>query len=162
MTTTELRPLTLGELLDRTFSYYRGHFWLFVGIMAIPHVFLMALNLLVQAFQHANFTPPTAQDPAATMRQMSAMVAASASGMIAILVFHFVFYTVALGATTYALSEVHPGRTTSIRGRLRKIAGQNRAALRLDGADHAHTSWNLHTALRECSCAGLHGWTVSS
>ena len=35
MATAELRPLSLGELLDRTFSYYRSHFWLFVGIMAI-------------------------------------------------------------------------------------------------------------------------------
>src|SRR6201995_4214584 len=30
----ELRPLTLGEVLDRTFSLYRSRFWLFCGIAA--------------------------------------------------------------------------------------------------------------------------------
>jgi hypothetical protein len=29
-----LRPLTLGELLDRTFLLYRKHFVLFVGLVA--------------------------------------------------------------------------------------------------------------------------------
>ena len=49
MTVTELRPLSLGELLDRTFSYYRSHFWVFVGIMAVPQVFLVGVDLLRQA-----------------------------------------------------------------------------------------------------------------
>src|SRR5215469_11764018 len=31
--TTALRPLSTGELLDRTFSLYRSHFGLFVGIL---------------------------------------------------------------------------------------------------------------------------------
>ncbi len=34
--TTALRPLSTGELLDRTFSLYRSHFGLFVGIFALP------------------------------------------------------------------------------------------------------------------------------
>ena len=33
----ELRPLSVGEILDRTFTLYRGNFILFVGISAIPH-----------------------------------------------------------------------------------------------------------------------------
>ena len=28
----ELRPLSLGEVLDRTFAFYRSRFWLFAGI----------------------------------------------------------------------------------------------------------------------------------
>ena len=28
----ELRPLSLGEVLDRTFAIYRSRFWLFAGI----------------------------------------------------------------------------------------------------------------------------------
>ena len=32
MSTLDLRPLSIGELLDRTFSLYRRHFILFVGI----------------------------------------------------------------------------------------------------------------------------------
>jgi hypothetical protein len=35
--TTALRPLTLGELLDRTFQLYRNYFLLFVGISATAY-----------------------------------------------------------------------------------------------------------------------------
>jgi hypothetical protein len=44
--TTALRPLSTGELLDRTFSLYRSHFGLFVGIFALPHLVVLAVQLL--------------------------------------------------------------------------------------------------------------------
>ena len=31
----ELRPLTTGEILDRTFYLYRSNFWLYVGLASI-------------------------------------------------------------------------------------------------------------------------------
>ena len=34
MNTFDLRPLSVGEILDRTFTLYRRHFWLFIGIAA--------------------------------------------------------------------------------------------------------------------------------
>ena len=40
-----LRPLNTGELLDRTFSLYRNHFVLFLGIAALPHLVLLAVQL---------------------------------------------------------------------------------------------------------------------
>jgi len=40
-----LRPLTIGELLDRTFFYYRRHFVLFLGIAALPSVVLLVFQL---------------------------------------------------------------------------------------------------------------------
>ena len=42
---TVLRPLSMGELLDRTFYLYRNNFPLFVGISAIPQLFVLALRL---------------------------------------------------------------------------------------------------------------------
>ena len=39
---TALRPLSTGELLDRTFSLYRSRFGLFIGIFAIPHLVVLA------------------------------------------------------------------------------------------------------------------------
>jgi len=36
MAAIDLRPLSLGEILDRTFSLYRNNFLLFFGITAIP------------------------------------------------------------------------------------------------------------------------------
>jgi hypothetical protein len=44
--TTALRPLSTGELLDRTFSLYRSHFGLFVGIFALPHLVVLGVQFL--------------------------------------------------------------------------------------------------------------------
>ncbi|MGB7283639.1 MAG: hypothetical protein WBE13_15335 [Candidatus Acidiferrum sp.] len=46
MSTLDLRPLSVGELLDRTFSLYRRHFLLFIGISAIPELLVLALQLV--------------------------------------------------------------------------------------------------------------------
>ena len=43
--TTILRPLSISELLDRTFHLYRNNFLVFVGIMAIPQMFILALRI---------------------------------------------------------------------------------------------------------------------
>jgi len=44
--TTALRPLSTGELLDRTFSLYRSHFGLFIGLFALPHLVVLAFQCL--------------------------------------------------------------------------------------------------------------------
>ncbi len=43
---TQLRPLTLGELLDRTAELYRTHFVLFAGIAAVYAAIVLAEGLL--------------------------------------------------------------------------------------------------------------------
>ncbi|HVN18640.1 MAG TPA: hypothetical protein VMU05_07700 [Dongiaceae bacterium] len=48
--TTALRPLSTGELLDRTFSLYRSHFGLFVGISALPYLAVLAYRLIGLTF----------------------------------------------------------------------------------------------------------------
>ena len=45
----ELRPLSLGEILDRTFALYRSRFWLFAGISMIA----AAVNVVGQALSLA-------------------------------------------------------------------------------------------------------------
>ena len=42
---TQLRPMSLGEILDRTAQLYRTHFPLFVGISALNAGILLVLNL---------------------------------------------------------------------------------------------------------------------
>lgn len=49
--TTGLRPLSTGELLDRTFSLYRSHFALFIGIFALPHLVVLAYQCVGLVFQ---------------------------------------------------------------------------------------------------------------
>ena len=49
--TAGLRPLTIGELLDRTFSLYRAHFGLFIGIFALPHLVVLAYQCVGLTFR---------------------------------------------------------------------------------------------------------------
>lgn len=123
MAVIELRPLTLGELLDRTFTYYREHFWLFVGIMAVPETVAVALNLGQTFFATASISLPS-QDPNQAVRQVTGMVSAYIAFMALFLVGHSVIYAVALGGTTFAVSEVHLGRQITIRGAFAKLRGK--------------------------------------
>jgi len=50
---TSLRPLTLGEILDRTAQLYRTHFWLFAGIASVYSGALLLLSLLAIGVQQA-------------------------------------------------------------------------------------------------------------
>jgi len=43
---TRLRPLTLGEILDRTAQLYRSNFWLFAGIASVYSGGILLLNLV--------------------------------------------------------------------------------------------------------------------
>jgi hypothetical protein len=43
---SNLRPLTLGEILDRTAQLYRSHFWLFAGIASVYSGVILLLNLM--------------------------------------------------------------------------------------------------------------------
>jgi hypothetical protein len=120
----DLRPLTLGELFDRAFVLYRRHFWLFVGITAIPGVFALIVALAQQAMQ--NVTAAAAapgSDPAAN----AIFALWIAGGVILAALAYGVVYTIALGATTFAVSEIYMGRGTTIGevyGRVRPRIGR--------------------------------------
>jgi hypothetical protein len=109
----DLRPLTLGELLDRSFSLYRHHFWLFVGIMALPSLLGLAFGVLVALFnpQPANPGSVAEANPAEILGALLWFVAAA----IGMFVVYFVTYAVALGATTVAVSQIYMGQPVSIR-----------------------------------------------
>ena len=118
MPTTELRPLGFGELLDRTFSYYRSHFWVFVGIMAVPQVLLLALTFALGVISEGRSTP------GGTVLLVLAVVA-----LVPVLVLG---YTAAYGATTFAVSEIHMGRTITIRGAYGAVRGQMWRLIKLE------------------------------
>jgi len=124
MTTPELRPLSLGELLDRTFGYYRQHFWLFMGIMALPQVLNVALALALQMVQPTPVSPTPSADPAMVLKQLGPTLVASFLFLIVFLVASLLIYAVALGATTHALSEVHLGRTASVSSAYQSLRGK--------------------------------------
>ena len=49
---TTLRPLTLGEILDRTAELYRNNFLLLAGISSIYSGILLVLGLIQVGVQH--------------------------------------------------------------------------------------------------------------
>jgi hypothetical protein len=120
MSTLDLRPLSLGELLDRTFFLYRRNFLLFAGIAAIPYALFFVINLataLMPAF--ARMVPTRGMDP----RQLA--VAAVSGGLIALVVgiAGAIAFLFSVGATVFAVSEIYTGRQTTIRESLRRVRG---------------------------------------
>ena len=121
----ELRPLSLGEILDRTFSLYRNNFILFLGITAIPHLLTLGLNLL----QALTMTVPAAINrPHARHFQVGGMsgglLAFGLVGGLIGLIVYVVTYLFAQGGTIYAVSDIYLGRSTTIGASLRKMWGQ--------------------------------------
>jgi len=114
----DLRPLRLGELLDRAFVLYRHRFVLFAGILLLPHCILLAGNLLVQAYFH----------PAMSTRGGQAMSPGAAVALMStnflLLVLYMIVYIFALGAATCAISDVYLNRPITIRGAYGKLKGR--------------------------------------
>jgi hypothetical protein len=101
-----LRPLTIGELLDRSFSLYRRNFLLFVGLAALP-------NLMPSGFSVAVMLAPPDIGPG------TAVVTLCLSFLV------YLFATaLAQGATVVAVSQIHLGQPTSISGALAEIRPQ--------------------------------------
>ena len=102
---TELRPLSLGEILDRTFQLYRSHFLMFVGIsmvtaaidfvwkliqtgitrVLVHHIAVTALGVVSSGFAFVNlfvYTVASAVAIAATCRAVSAIYLGQSTSMI--------------------------------------------------------------------------------
>jgi hypothetical protein len=105
---TALRPLSTGELLDRAFSLYRRHFPLFLGIFALPHLFVFAFQCLALAFQL-----PGRGAPQTTLVWSLGTILLSA-----------VFSAVSQSATVIAVSQVHLDRPASVMDSFSKVKNQ--------------------------------------
>jgi hypothetical protein len=116
MATPDLRPMSLGELLDRSFSLYRSHFWTFVGIMAVPQLLILLAGLI---------TTPITQE-ISTTGSSGAIAAAGALllGALIMLVAYLVTYGAAQAATTFAVSELYLGRSTNVRQAYARVRGK--------------------------------------
>lgn len=117
MAAVELRPLGLGELLDRAFTLYRNHFWLFVGITAIPASVAVPVSLVFSPFRGLSAAGP---------KPSASYAAGAGAGMLALL-FGLLFlltYAMGMGAVTFAVSESYLGLTATVRGSYRKVRGK--------------------------------------
>ena len=108
----DLRPLSLGEILDRTFTLYRRNFVLFFGIAAIPQIFVLAIQLGILLL-----------GPAQKPGTSSPFSFSTSTIVIALITFIAVIVAAlfAHGASIYAVSEIYLGRRISIGEALGKV-----------------------------------------
>jgi hypothetical protein len=117
MADLDLRPLSLGEVLDRTFSLYRRNFVLFLGIAALPHLLVLALNLVqimrLPVAVTAGRTPAINNNP-------------FAGGIIGLvtLVVQLLAYLLSQGGSVFAVSDLYLGRSTTIGQSFSRMRGE--------------------------------------
>ena len=113
-----LRPLSLGEILDRSFAVYRANFWLFVGIAALSSVVQLVANAVLLVIYKGFIPRPK------TPFDLSYLVSGrEIGGVIGTLLF-FLAAAVTQAATVWALSEVYLGRRTTIGDSIRAVVGR--------------------------------------
>ncbi len=119
MAALDLRPLSLGELLDRTFFLYRRHFLLFLGIAAMPYLLVLAAicvsSLFLYELPGRGVVPPSVQAVAAIVGVVFIIIVVLAV---------FVAFLYSAGASVLAVSEIYGGRQASIRGSFRLVRGK--------------------------------------
>jgi hypothetical protein len=109
----ELRPLSLGELLDRAFLLYRRNFRLFAGIMVIPSCLFIPMRFLQLRNRDVPFpwnrSSPQPHAVAYTFIYLFA---------------YWIIYAAAEAATTIAVADEYLGRHLTIRAAYGKIRGR--------------------------------------
>jgi len=120
----ELRPLSLGEILDRTFSLYRRNFLLFLGIAAIPHLLVLGLNLVQVLVLKTPGVTPRVPDSQFQAGAVGSILALGIVGGILAFIVYIVSFLFAQGGTIYAVSDLYLGRPTTIGASLSRMKGQ--------------------------------------
>jgi hypothetical protein len=110
-----LRPMSTGELLDRTFALYRKNFKLFVGIATVgPAAYLLFQLLLVGSVGLS----------AATGRAGAFAGASFGIGMLAGVLIMLAGTAIAHAATVKAVAAVHLGLPITIGGAYKSLKGK--------------------------------------
>lgn len=120
MATADLRPMTIGEVLDRTFKLYKTEFWLFTGIMSLPFLVIFVFNVSAGAVSNGAVTSMRAGH----MPSLSPSFIATGAGAILLFVIGIlVLISVGQAATIFAVSDIYLGRTATIRGSFQQVRG---------------------------------------
>ncbi len=102
---TNLRPLSLGEILDRTAQLYRSHFLLFAGISSVYAGVILVLSLLQIG----------AQELLTALHWSQYLIWATGLGMVILFLAIFITGGVAVAANNRAVGWVHLGEPATIR-----------------------------------------------
>jgi hypothetical protein len=107
MANVDLRPMTLGEVLDRTFTLYREHFPLFAGITALPYLATLVFKFGFLLLEQGKMLE------AGPNLQPSVMGGVLLGALGSLLLLCLVI-GVAQSATVAAVSDLYLGRPTSV------------------------------------------------
>ena len=115
----ELRPLSLGEVLDRTFSLYRSRFWLFASIASVSASVQVIVQAIALAAARIVFRSIAPNGPTHRGRPMPlhGFVSAELGTWIAALLF-FLVSAITQAATSLAMSEVYLNQPASAKAAL--------------------------------------------
>src|SRR5688572_17222696 len=100
--TPGLRPLTTGQVLDRSFRIYRHNFALFAGISAVPQLSMLVLQLILLGLTTYGFGGG-----------ITLALTTMAVG-IAMIIVSLVVSAIATAATTFGVSDIYLEKPTSI------------------------------------------------
>jgi hypothetical protein len=117
MADADIRPMSLGEVLDRTFQLYKNHFWLFAGITALPFSLLLIAQIAVAAMSSVPARAPVAHTASFSPGLVGGMV----GGGALVLILYFVMIGAAHAATVFAVSDLYLSRPVSIRGSFARV-----------------------------------------
>jgi hypothetical protein len=117
MADANLRPMSLGEVLDRTFNLYKNHFWLFAGITALPFSLLLIVEVGVAAAGFATAKLPASPAPTLSPSALGGVIGGGALVMI----LYFLMIGAAHAATVFAVSDLYLSRPASIRGAFARV-----------------------------------------
>lgn len=108
-----LRPLRLGELLDRAIRLYRGNFLTFIGIIAVVYVPLMVLQTAAGALLGS--LPTSGMSTSDTLPSNYAYVIGIFSTLIILIFVQIILVQgIATGALTRAVADSYLGKKTGI------------------------------------------------
>lgn len=119
MEIAELRPLSLGELLDRAFTIYRANFWVVAGIMAIPAALGVPITFFVLRFDTTMFG-----NPAAPVAPSPGAILGFAGLYFAFVFISTIVYSIVAGAMTFAVSEAYLGRKPTVATAYKSVRGK--------------------------------------
>lgn len=108
---TNLRPLTLGEILDRTAELYRTHFLLLAGISSVYAGILLVLSLAQIGVQQGMLA----------LHMTSYVIPVTIVGVVVLWLVIFVAGGLGVAANTRAVGWVHLGEPATITGAYRAI-----------------------------------------
>ena len=118
----DLRPLSLGELLDRTFSVYRRNFLVFAGIAALPYLFLLIATVIL-ALMFGIAIPLTTRNLGHAALPAPAIGVLVIGGTVLMLA-SMAFFSCSMGAAAVAVSEIYSSKKPAIWTSLRVALGK--------------------------------------